>query len=82
MCGSVLGHFPDRHFADRQFAERQFEDRTHFDGDYTSVSHLIGLNRKIYFAMRLIPCINIHNRIKIHIPIMAVFFNFLSLTGI
>ena len=83
----VLRHFTEIHFVDgfsennpdisptRLSADRQFADRYYFDRDYTSVSHLIGLHRQMYFAMYIILSNNGHKQIKIHILMLAVPFN-------
>ena len=56
-------YFADRHFADGHLADnpdilttihsadKHHADRDYFDWDYTTVSHLIGLHRKINFAI-------------------------------
>ena len=58
-----------------------FAHKGYFDRDFTYVSQLISLHRKMCIVMQIIRCFNIHNRIKIHFFMLAVSFQFLSMAG-
>ena len=90
---SPNGYFAGRHFADWHFVEgfsaenpdilptdnSQTDIFSVENRDYTTVSHMTGLRRIMYFAVHIIICINIQSSIKTHVFMFAVFFNFLSL---
>ena len=52
----------------------------YFHRDCTDVSHLMLLNRKMYFAIHIILCIDEDNGIKTHFYVVSD-FQFLSLAG-